>query len=122
MAVASALQRAGWDVFVPLFAPHARVDLVIGAGDRLLRVQCKTSRIEKGAVVFRTCSNTGNVPIDYREQVDAFGVFSPERNEVYLVPIAELGVRGCSLRIDPPRNGQTVGIRWASDFLVGPPH
>ena len=121
MAVASALQRSGWDVFVPLFAAHARVDLVIAGPAGLLRVQCKTSRVDRGAVVFRTCSNTANVPIDYRDQVDAFGVFSPERNEVYLVPIGALGIRGCSLRVDPPRNGQVSGVRWAAVFLVGRP-
>ena len=40
MAVASALQRVGIDVFVPIFAAHSRVDLVAETPDGLQRVQC----------------------------------------------------------------------------------
>ena len=121
MAVASALHRAGWDVFTPLFAPHSRVDLVAIGRGAVLRVQCKTSTSARGALYFRTCSNTANVPIDYRGEIDAFGVYSPELDRVYLVPIEELPVRGGTLRLEPARNGQRAGVRWAADYLVGPP-
>ena len=121
MAVASALHRAGWDVFTPLFAPHSRVDLIVIGPRGVLRVQCKTSRPARGALYFRTCSNTANVPVDYLEQIDAFGVYSPDLHRVYLVPINDLPVRGGTLRLEPARNGQQVGVRWAKDYLVGPP-
>lgn len=121
MAVASALMRSGMDVYVPCFAPHSRVDLVADRRPGLLRVQCKTSRVLRGAVWFRTCSNTANRPRDYRDEIDAFGVFCPDRHEVYLVPVEDASVRGCSLRLEPPRNNQRVGIRWAADYLVGSP-
>ncbi len=121
MAVAAALHHAGWEVFTPLFAPHSRVDLIaLGAG-RVVRVQCKTSRSAQGALFFRTCSNTANVPLDYRNEIDAFGVYSPDLDRVYLVPVGQVGIRGCHLRVDAPRNGQRAGVRWAADYLVGPP-
>jgi hypothetical protein len=75
----------------------------------------------QGALCFQTCSNTANVRVDYRGQIDAFGVYSPELDRVYLVPVDDVSLRGCHLRIEPTRNGQQVGIRWASDYIIGPP-
>ena len=121
LAVASALVRAGAQVYVPLFAPHSRVDLVTDRAGRLLRLQCKTARVQRGALAFKTCSNTANVPHDYRGEVDAFGVYSPDLDRVSLGPADQVGRRGCHLRLDRPRNGQAAGIRWAEDFVVGPP-
>lgn len=121
MAVASALQRAGMSVFVPLFAAHSRVDLIAATEVDLLRVQCKTARLLGGALFFRTCSNTNNVPQDYRHEIDAFGVYSPALNAVYLVPVGSAPLRGCHLRIEEARNGQQAGVRLAADYLVGPP-
>lgn len=117
--VARALRLAGIDVYVPLFNPHARVDLVIDGGGGLQRVQCKTSRFAGGAVSFRTCSNTGNVPRDYRGEVDLFGVWSPELERAFLVPVEGVATRRCYLRIGPAANGQHRGIRWAADHEVG---
>ena len=106
---------------VPLFDAHGRVDLVADRGDGLLRLQCKTARLLDGVVVFRTCSNTRNQPLDYRDEVDAFGVYSPTLDRVYLVPVDEVGIRGASLRVEPVRNGQSLRVRWAADYLIGPP-
>ena len=118
--VAHALLGAGRDVYVPLFKPHARVDLVVGGPAGLLRVQCKTSRCRGGALVFRTCSNTGNVAHDYRGEIDVFGVWSPELEQAFLVPVADVALRGSHLRLRPPANGQVKGVRWAADHLVAP--
>jgi hypothetical protein len=42
MAVAAALHRAGWEVFVPLFAAHSRIDLVGCRGGEPVRIQVKS--------------------------------------------------------------------------------
>ena len=120
-AVASALVRSGYAVFLPAFAAHDRVDLMYlgGAGPR--RVQCKSARLYRGALMFKTCSYTANVPRGYTDQVDEFGVFAPDTGLVYLVPAVDLPNRSCTLRVDPTINGQCVGIRWASAYLLGPP-
>jgi hypothetical protein len=86
-----------------------------------LRLQVKSASVRPGCVYFRTCSNTKNHPVDYRGEIDAFGVYSPVQDLVYLVPIDDCPVRGASLRLDPTRNGQSAGVRWAADYLVGPP-
>jgi PD-(D/E)XK endonuclease len=121
LAVATGLVRGGFDVFTPFFNAHARIDLVaVGAGG-LLRVQVKTARRGSGFLCFATCSHTGRQQHDYRGQVDAFGVYSPELNSVYLVPVNDVPLRRCHLRLEPSRNNQASKIRWAADYLIGPP-
>ncbi len=121
LAVASALWKQGIDVYLPFFGAHSRVDLMAVTPSETLRVQCKTSRLLDGVVYFRTCSLTRNVALDYRDEIDVFGVYSPELDLVYLVPIGVTSIRGCSLRLEPTRNNQKAKIHWAADYLIGPP-
>ena len=120
LEIASALARAGWEVYLPFFAPHSRVDLVIDHGEGLKRVQCKKARLNQNehVVSFATCSNTPPVRKDYREDVDLFGVYCLELDEVYVVPVEDTATRICHLRLAPARNGQRRGIRFAADYLV----
>jgi hypothetical protein len=120
-AVASALVRAGRALFVPAFDAQGRVDLVYATGDRLVRVQCKSARLIGSIIQFRTCSNTLNNPRTYTGEIDEFGVYSPDTGLVYLVPADDVPTRRCALRLSPARNGQSVGLRWAADYLLGPP-
>ncbi len=120
-AVASALVRAGCDVYLPAFGGHGRVDLVYLRPEQCVRVQCKTARFINGTIYFRTCSNTANQPRGYDGEVDQFGVFSPDIGLVYLVPAVALPTRACTLRLAPTTNGQSAGVRWARDFELGPP-
>jgi hypothetical protein len=121
LAVATGLVRAGYDVLTPFFNAHSRVDLVAIGDASLMKLQVKTSQLCDGFLRFATCSHTGNEPRDYRGQVDAFGVFSPELNLVYLVPVDDVPTRVCHLRLEPTRNKQSSKIRWAADYLIGPP-
>lgn len=120
-AVASALVRAGKSVFLPAFAAHDRIDLIYMDATRVVRVQCKTSRLVGEVLRFRTCSNTANRPRTYDGEIDAFGVYSPTTGLVYLVPADDVPDRVCHLRLAPARNGQTRGLRWADDYVLGPP-
>ncbi len=116
--MAAALARTGGRVYAPLFGGDSRVDLIFEDGAGLDRVQCKTSRVVGAALVFQTCSNTNQVRRDYRGEIDVFGVYSPELEQVFLVPVGHVPSRGCSLRLDAPRNGQQRNIRWAHDYVV----
>ena len=108
------------NVFVPLFSAHGRVDLVIELGGVLRRVQCKSSTKHGDVLVFRTSSNTRNAPKAYTGEVDLFGIYSPELERVYLVPVDAMPpTRGC-LRLEPARNNQQTGIHWASEYEVRP--
>lgn len=121
-AVASALVRAGHAVYAPIFSAHGRVDIVYEKQGLFVGVQCKTARLmSNNTLYFRTCSNTGNIPISYNGEIDEFGVFSPDTGLVYLLPATGLPTRGCTLRLTPTRNGQAAGVRWAKDVELGPP-
>jgi hypothetical protein len=121
--VIAALTLQGKRVLVPL-ADFQRYDLAIDDGGRLLRIQCKTGRLSQGAIHFHPCSidsrskQGGCVRKGYQGEVDLFGVFCPEVKKCYLVPVEEAPITGCYLRIDPPKNGQKTGIRWAATYEI----
>jgi len=121
--VLAALLRAGKVVLQP-FGDNQRYDLVIEDDRKFVRVQCKTGRIKGGAVLFDTCSSQahrGRGKKDYRGQADVFGVYCPERDEVYLVPVDDVGRTSATLRLEPPKNGQTKGVRLAVEYLLNIP-
>jgi hypothetical protein len=52
---------------------------------------------------------------------DNQAAYCPELDAVYLVPVEECGAIGGRLRVDPPRNGQTRGVRWARAYELRAP-
>jgi PD-(D/E)XK nuclease superfamily protein len=125
LAVMLALREVGLAVLVP-FGENTRYDLVIDDGARLMRVQCKTGRLRKGAVLWSMCSNYGHhakprvVHRDYQGEVDYFGVFCPETQGIYLIPIDDVPMkRQGSLRITPSKNNQRRFIRDANRYEIG---
>lgn len=55
----------------------------------------------------------------YAGQIDAFAVYCPQIERVFLVPIEAVRTRiGARLRLDPTKNGQAWNIPWARDFEV----
>ena len=81
-------------MYLPFFAGHSRVDLVMEDGARLHRVQVKTARRIGEVLAFRTCSYTRNVSREYVGEVEYFGVYSPDLDAVYLVPVSDVPARG----------------------------
>ncbi|MBV9410836.1 MAG: hypothetical protein JO148_04530 [Acidimicrobiia bacterium] len=121
LAVASALRLAGKRVYLPFFAADSRVDLVFEDADGFHRAQVKTSLLRKDVIWFRACSFTNKIHRDYRGEVDVIAVYSPELDEVFLVPVEEAPARGGHLRLTPTRNGQSKGVRWAKDYRLEAP-
>jgi hypothetical protein len=115
--VLSALLHAGYPPLLPFGDGH-RYDVAFDRDGRLCRVQCKTGRLEDGAVVFKTASYTRNVPKAYRGEVDYFGVYCPETGQAYLVPVEVVGDRTGQLRVEEPKNGQIQKIHWARDYVL----
>jgi len=114
------LLKAGKVMLQP-FGDNQRYDLVMDDGGEFKRIQCKTGRLRGGAVRFDPSS------VDYRTrkrkgyqgQVELFGVYCPDNDKVYLVPVEDVATRESTLRITPPKNGQKKGIRFAADYEVG---
>lgn len=108
------------------FGENQRYDLVIDTGNDFIRVQCKTGRLRRGTVTFHTCSSTYHHPgrntaysrQDYRGEAELFGVYCPENDAVYLVPVHSVGRRKGSLRVELTKNNQSRRIRWAKEFEV----
>ncbi|MGC4886623.1 group I intron-associated PD-(D/E)XK endonuclease [Micromonospora sp. DT227] len=115
--VLAALMQAGKSVLLPFGGGHA-YDLAVDDGGTLIRVQCKTAFFKAGSIVFnaRSVNAASRANMPYQGRADVFGVYSAHTGKVYLVPVAEIGTAQGYLRVDPVRNGQSVGIRWAADY------
>lgn len=125
LEVATALVRSGKRLLRPL-SSATRYDLLIDNEDgTFTRVQCKMGILRSGRVEFRLYSMSGHrtEPVSYRGQVDAFGVYCPQTQATYFVPMAAIARCGAiaSLRVVPSRNGQVRRIRLARDFRIGAP-
>ena len=72
------------------FGGQRRYDLAYEEAGRLVKVQCKSGRERKGAIVFRTYSVGRGPAKDYRQDVGVFGVYCHERGEIYLVPVDDV--------------------------------
>ncbi len=103
---------------------HLRYDFVIDDEGTFPRVQCKTGRLVNGTVRFATCSIDSRsqkgrcVRRSYRDEIELFGIYCPDNNKCYLVPVGKLGINEGCLRIDPPQNGQRTRIHWAEDYEI----
>lgn len=122
-AIAAAYLKAGACVFLPI-GNQAGYDMVVEYKSRLLRVQCRTGRLRAGAIRF----NLSTMEKIWRTRrvrhrptaatVDVFAVYCPDNDTTYVVPNDGMCTREVALRLDPTKNGQTVGVRWARDFKL----
>jgi hypothetical protein len=119
--VLAALVQLGYNPLMPFGGGHP-YDIALDDGGKLLRIQCKTGRLLKeGVIFFPTAIWCRNMSYrSYRGDVDLFGVYCAATEQVYLVPIADVPEKGAYLRFEPPKNGQTRGIRWAKDYVIWP--
>jgi len=117
--VLAALIRVGYQPLIP-FGGGLRYDLAFDLDGQFKRVQCKTGRLVNGVVAFQTAnwSRPTSPGRSYCGEVEYFGVYCPDTEEVYLVPIEDVHDRGAYLRVEPTRNGQAKGVRWAKDYVL----
>ena len=116
--ILAALLKAGYVVLIPFGV--TRYDLAFDRAGKISTVQCKTGRLIDGAIAFKACSIDRGTQIrsGYRGQVDYFGVACPGVDDVFLVPVNEVGETEGRLRMAAPRNNQSKGIRLASDYVL----
>jgi hypothetical protein len=112
------LIKKGFAVSIPFGSRH-RYDLILDDGVQLLRVQCKTARIVNGCISFAVCSVNGftSKKTAYHDCADIFLVYSPDKDQVYRVPVSETGKTEMRLRIDPAKGGSKSNVKWAKDYL-----
>ena len=119
----SALARLGYRILVP-YGENCRYDLVIEKEGTFLRVQVKTGRLRLGSVWFNAYSshahrNGGSRP--YVGEVELFGVYCPDVEGVFLVPVGDVTTTVGSLRWEPTKNKQRRKVRWAQPYLLPVP-
>ena len=113
--------QLGLTVLRPL-CEGQRYDIVIDLQPALLRVQCKLARRAAGVLSVRLQTSrytpAGYVTTSYTaSEVDAIAAYCPELHRCFLIPIDEAcDRREIYLRLDPTRNNQAQGIKWARDY------
>jgi len=121
LLLATRLLETGYSVSKP-FGDNQRYDLILDDNGSLLRVQCKTARLRNGVVVFNTRSSSkftnNGKDRHYRGEIELFGVYCPDNQGYYLVPVDTVGVHNGCLRVAAPKNNQTSKIRLAADFAI----
>ena len=117
-AVLGELTKLGLVVAVP-WRHDLPYDLLIDAGDRFIRVQCKSGRHKDGCVIFNSASTDhGQGNRTYVGLADVFAVYCPALDRVFVVPVERAATRSTRLRLRPSRNGQVRGINNAEDYAV----
>ena len=116
-AVLQAFVAAGVGVLIP-FGHGLSFDLaaVMPAGN-ILRVQVKCGRVRNRCVVFNAASTDhGRGRLDYRGRADVLAVYVASISSVFVVPVDDCPTYTGFLRLDPPRNNQRRGVRFADDY------
>lgn len=108
------------EVVLQPFGDNQRYDLVVDRSGSFLRIQCKTGRIHNGVIRFQSSSNAGGGPKrGYRGEIDLFGVYCPDNDTVYMVPVNDAPESATMLRIDEPIVRRST-MRWALDYQYPP--
>jgi prevent-host-death family protein len=123
-AIALAAIRLGIPVLRPL-AEHGRYDMALELDGRLLRVQCKSARLDGDVVCIQVAGSRtkvgGYVRTTYAEhEIDVVAAYCGELDRVFVLPASLVaGRHAVQLRLAPARNNQTASINWAEEFELG---
>ena len=119
--VIAALLKRGYKVLLPFGEGH-RYDLVIDDGGEFIRIQVKTGRLlGNGSINFKASSthtHRGGGTASYRGQIEYFGVYCADVEQCYLIPVNDVGEAMGYLRVEPTKNNQSAGIRFADDYVL----
>lgn len=114
-----AFARLGFAVLKPI-CDNYRYDYVVDLGNKFIRIQCKTSQIERNEsyLIFSAISSHvkthKNTSVIYtKDQIDYF--YTCYNHISYLIPIEE-GIKSYTLRLKLPLNNNQHGIRFAEDY------
>ena len=117
---ADLIEYCGYDVSFPV--TDCRYDLLFEDHEgQIFKVQCKIGNLKKGTILFSPCSvnNKTQIKEGYRGQADYFGVYCPDVDECFLVPVDRVPITGyATLRWDPVKRQSLEKIRWAKDYFI----
>ena len=113
-----AFMQHGIHVAIP-YGENVQYDIVADIGNKLYRIQCKSSTYKNGAISFScktTHLNTKKTSVGlYTGKIDFY--MTCYNSKYYLIPIEECQNSSCkALRIDKPKTNQIKGISYAEDY------
>ena len=98
-------------------------DFIVDVKGQLLKIQVKTSKLDILGEYFEFATSSshtntqGTINRSYKQdEIDYFATMY--NNECYVVPVQECGSRVQRLRLQPTKNHQTVGIKFAKDYKL----
>lgn len=114
-----AFMKQGFNVLTP-YGDCERYDFVVDVKGKLLKIQSKTSKSNDDGASFKFSGRSSHradgkiVHHTYTEdEIDYF--ITSFNGKIYLIPVNECG-SDKTLRILPPKNGQTRNVTWAKDY------
>jgi hypothetical protein len=114
----AAFCSAGCGVSIP-YGDNSKYDFIADFDGILLKIQVKTSSEKTEGVIGFSCRSThvnckGVINERYSaKDIDFFATIW--QGKCYLVPVSECSTEK-TLRFVPPKNGQTKGITFATDY------
>jgi hypothetical protein len=83
-------------------------------------MSCKTAwLVSRGCLAFHSRSTDhGKGRQTYNGLADLFAVYLPATHAVYLIPIEAVPGHVGRLRLEPAKNNQRRGVRFATDFEI----
>jgi hypothetical protein len=117
-AVMADVLRRGYRVLLP-YGEDWPFDLVVVKNGEFHRVQVKHGRSSNGVLIAK-CTSTNNwVTLKYtKDVIDVLAIWDSTTGRCFYIPAEELGAGRAmmNLRLDPARNNQVRGIRWAERY------
>ena len=105
------LMKEGYNISIP-YGDSMPYDFILDVNGTLIKVQNKASSIKDGYIVFSTRH------MNRKYQPGTVDFFSTTCNGItYMIP-SKFCSSGKRLRIDSPKNNQTKGINYASDYTL----
>ena len=107
------------------FGDNARYDLIAEFNGKLNKIQVKycNQKIINGSISCPCVSSTNHTTnkhlSTYDNDVDYMAFYLASIDKLLLVPIEQLkGRKSITFRLEPPKNGQTIGINLIEDYLL----
>jgi len=122
-SVIAALIKSGASILIP-FGENRRYDIVMDWHGTFYRVQCKTGMLlkDRGVIQFACCScGNGRNPVrkHYQGQIEFFGVYCPQTEDVFLVPVEDAAKTYTVIRVGPRKSNLVRrGIREAEQYRI----
>lgn len=111
-----ALKRGGWTILKP-FGHEQAYDFVAEKNGEFKRVQSKNGRLDGGSIDVTVCTHgsSGGVRTYSSDEIDSFGVYCPETDSVYLVPVEEAPKKNMRLRVE---ESSSHNVRMARKYEI----